>query len=465
MSEEEELLPESAAISEFQMISLFEKKKDHQYFKEVFPSLPTRWSGENPECIKQQPHIISQKSVTCNTKNSKQQQVEEQKKKKLKHDYYMHRFRTGTFAILLSVGKAHKKPRPINQEMQPLKWQRVKALQCLRCSNKEVVSALYTTLLTDEDCVVKYEAAKALVTLGCWEEEVVLKLIQVMNESTGKLLEDIIITLRMSLYEWANGPIRLRPTIKAKEKLIFLLRSFITTLRSKDLIPVQATACLCYLNRNDEEAIDYIISYLHDGTTYQKKQALEIVLRHLAIHEPFSIQAVLKQLQTSPVYKHRLKALDLLAFVGPLHITETGMHEAVFEALKEKLWDDPVMAVRRRAAIVVNMLKMKMALWMEMEQQLEDNDAEVRGKAVNSLSVLGLPNNRVLQLLLEMVEVDLSQFVRFQIIRAFARLHLNSEHVKRSLLNRQLGEGPLAREAQRALKSLEKTSKNQKEHF
>ncbi|XP_072339347.1 protein HEATR9-like isoform X3 [Scyliorhinus torazame] len=453
MSEEEELLPESAAISEFQMISLFEKKKDHQYFKEVFPSLPTRWSGENPECIKQQPHIISQKSVTCNTKNSKQQQVEEQKKKKLKHDYYMHRFRTGTFAILLSVGKAHKKPRPINQEMQPLKWQRVKylikclssavllerkdaakALQCLRCSNKEVVSALYTTLLTDEDCVVKYEAAKALVTLGCWEEEVVLKLIQVMNESTGKLLEDIIITLRMSLYEWANGPIRLRPTIKAKEKLIFLLRSFITTLRSKDLIPVQATACLCYLNRNDEEAIDYIISYLHDGTTYQKKQ-------------------------------HRLKALDLLAFVGPLHITETGMHEAVFEALKEKLWDDPVMAVRRRAAIVVNMLKMKMALWMEMEQQLEDNDAEVRGKAVNSLSVLGLPNNRVLQLLLEMVEVDLSQFVRFQIIRAFARLHLNSEHVKRSLLNRQLGEGPLAREAQRALKSLEKTSKNQKEHF
>ncbi|XP_072339348.1 protein HEATR9-like isoform X4 [Scyliorhinus torazame] len=446
MSEEEELLPESAAISEFQMISLFEKKKDHQYFKEVFPSLPTRWSGENPECIKQQPHIISQKSVTCNTKNSKQQQVEEQKKKKLKHDYYMHRFRTGTFAILLSVGKAHKKPRPINQEMQPLKWQRVK-------------------LLTDEDCVVKYEAAKALVTLGCWEEEVVLKLIQVMNESTGKLLEDIIITLRMSLYEWANGPIRLRPTIKAKEKLIFLLRSFITTLRSKDLIPVQATACLCYLNRNDEEAIDYIISYLHDGTTYQKKQALEIVLRHLAIHEPFSIQAVLKQLQTSPVYKHRLKALDLLAFVGPLHITETGMHEAVFEALKEKLWDDPVMAVRRRAAIVVNMLKMKMALWMEMEQQLEDNDAEVRGKAVNSLSVLGLPNNRVLQLLLEMVEVDLSQFVRFQIIRAFARLHLNSEHVKRSLLNRQLGEGPLAREAQRALKSLEKTSKNQKEHF
>ncbi|GCB62398.1 hypothetical protein scyTo_0013058, partial [Scyliorhinus torazame] len=300
-------------------------------------------------------------------------------------------------------------------------------------------------LLTDEDCVVKYEAAKALVTLGCWEEEVVLKLIQVMNESTGKLLEDIIITLRMSLYEWANGPIRLRPTIKAKEKLIFLLRSFITTLRSKDLIPVQATACLCYLNRNDEEAIDYIISYLHDGTTYQKKQALEIVLRHLAIHEPFSIQAVLKQLQTSPVYKHRLKALDLLAFVGPLHITETGMHEAVFEALKEKLWDDPVMAVRRRAAIVVNMLKMKMALWMEMEQQLEDNDAEVRGKAVNSLSVLGLPNNRVLQLLLEMVEVDLSQFVRFQIIRAFARLHLNSEHVKRSLLNRQLGEGPLAR--------------------
>ncbi|XP_078427000.1 protein HEATR9-like [Cetorhinus maximus] len=317
----------------------------------------------------------------------------------------------------------------------------------------------------DEDSVVRYEAAKALVTLGYWEEEVVLKLIQVMTESTQKLLEDIIITLRKSLQDWAIKPSHQRPEIKAKEKLIFLLRSFITVLRSKDMIPVEAAACLCYLNRNDEEAIDYLISYLHDGNSYQKNQALEVVVKYLGIHEPFSIQALLQQFRTSSVYEHRLKALDLLANVGPSHITKAGLHQTVLEALKEKLWDDPVLAVRQRAALVVNLLNMKRTVWKEVEQQLKDNDAELRGRAVMSLSVLGLPNNKVLHLLLEMVEIDLSQYVRFQIIRTFARLHLDNVHVKRSLLNRQLGEGPLAREAHKAMRSLERTSNYQTAAF
>ncbi|XP_060700816.1 protein HEATR9-like [Hemiscyllium ocellatum] len=125
------------------------------------------------------------------------------------------------------------------------------------------------------------------------------------------------------------------------------------------------------------------------------------------------------------------------------------MYQAVLEALKQKLWDDPVLAVRRRAGLIVNLLDMKITVWKDMEQQLKDDDAEVRGSAVISLGVLGLPHNRVLQLLLDMVEIDLSQYVRFQIIRTFAQLRLNDPRVKRSLLNRQLGEGPLARYCKR----------------
>ncbi|XP_072414516.1 protein HEATR9-like [Chiloscyllium punctatum] len=474
MNEDKESLLGPTAASEYQMISLFEKETKLSHFKEVLPPQPTRWSKENPGSIKPQPHIINQVAVTCQIKISRKQKAEEQKKRKIKHERYMQQFRKTTYAILLSVSKPQDKPRAVHPEKDPLKWQRLmhlikslsspvplerrdaaKTLQCLQSNNQEVVSALYTTLLRDDDSVVRNEAAKALVILGYWKEEVVLRLIQVIKESTGKLLEDMMIDLRNSLWDWATQSLDQRSEIKAKEKLVFMLRSFMTTVRSKDMVPVNATACLCYLNKNDEEAIDYIMSYLQGGTSYQKEQALEVVVRFLRINKQYQIQSLLEQFRTSPVYKHRLKALDLLAFVGLSNITKAGMYQAVLEALKQKLWDDPVLAVRRRAGLVVNLLDMKMTVWKDMEQQLKDDDAEVRGSAVISLGVLGLPNNKVLQLLLDMVEVDLSQYVRFQIIRTFAQLHLNDPRVKRSLLNRQLGEGPLAREAQKAMRILE----------
>ncbi|XP_067914760.1 protein HEATR9-like [Heterodontus francisci] len=476
MSEEEELLPESAVVPEYQMFSLVEQRHETQFSKEVLPPLPSRWSSEDPESINQQPHIIRQDSVTCQGWRSTREEAKEREKKKLKHDYYLHQFRVTSYAVLLSVHKIHKKPKTIDPQQEPLKWQRVKdllkslnstvllerrdatkALQCLQCTNKEVVSALYTTLQTDEDCVVRYEAAMALVTLSYWEEEVVLKLIQIMNVSSGQTLEDVIVTLRKSLRDWAIKPSHQRPDIKAKEKLISLLSSFMTTLRSSEMVPVQAAACLCYLNRNDQEAIDYVMSFLHDGNSYQKKQALEVVLRYLKINEPFPIQALLEQLRSSPVYKHRLKALDLLVVVGASCLEKAGQYRTVLEALEEKLWKDPILAVRRRTALVVNLLNMKRIVWEHVEHQLVEDDAELRGRAVISLSVLGLPNHRVFQTLLEMLEVDSSQYVRFQIIRTFARLHLNDVRVKRSLLNRQLGEGPLAREAHKAMRSLEHT--------
>ncbi|XP_048411121.1 protein HEATR9-like [Stegostoma tigrinum] len=474
MSEDKESLPGSVATFEYQTISLTEKKTP--YFKEVLPPQPARWSKTKPESIKQQPHIINQIAVTCQIKTTRKQKAEEQKKRRLKHERYMQLFHKTTYAILLSVSKPQDKPRTVHPEKEPLKWQRlmhlikslnstvllerkdaVETLQCLRCKNQEVVSALYTTLLTDENSTVRNEAAKALVILGYWKKEVVQKLIQLIKESTGEPLQGILINLRNSLWDWATQPINQRPKIEAKDKLASVLRSFISNLRSKDMVPVNATTCLCYLNSNDEEAIDYIMSFLYDGTTYQKEQALEVVVRFLKIHKQCQIQGLVEQLQTSPVYKHRLKALDLLAFIGSLQVTQAGLHQTVLEALKRKLWDDPVLVVRRRAALVVNMLGMKLTVWKDMEQQLKDDDAEVRGSAVISLSVLGLPNTRVLQLLLEMVEVDLSQYVRFQIIRTFAQLRLNDPQVKRSLLNRQLGDGPLAREAQKAIRSLENT--------
>ncbi|XP_069785494.1 protein HEATR9-like isoform X2 [Narcine bancroftii] len=252
-------------------------------------------------------------------------------------------------------------------------------------------------------------------------------------------------TLMKSLQDLALKPNHEKLEFKAKEMLVLLLTSLMTTPHSKDMVPVQAAACLCYINSGDQNAIEYLTNYLHNGDTFQKKQVLEVVIRHLGIHETFPIQVLLKQIQTSPIFKHRLKPLDLLVTPGTPQIIMAGMYQAVLEVLKKKLWDDPVLAVSQRAALVVNMLGMKKTMWEDLEQQLEENEAVARGRAVISLSFLGLASRRVLQTLLEMLETDYSQHVRLQIIRSFARLHLKDVQVKQGLLNHQLGEGPLAR--------------------
>ncbi|XP_032899868.1 protein HEATR9-like [Amblyraja radiata] len=387
----------------------------------------------------------------------------------------------------------------------------VKALNYLNCNNKEIISALHNTvrihicnlhliyrlsskgdwrLQTDKDCAVQCETMKALVTLGeCskyrtavplnipltaiqllatpawagyWDEDLITKFVDHLSWSSGTHLEELIVILRGTLRDLSLAPDHQNLEFKAKEKLHLLLTALMTAPHSKDMIPVHAAASLCYLNRNDQDATEYIMSYLYDGHTYQTNLALDVVIRYLGIYKTFPIQVVLKQIQTSRIYKHRLEALDLLVVVGTRRIMEANMYHTVANVLMKKLWEDPVVAVSRRAAMIVNMLGMKRGVWDDVEEQLEDNDALARGRAVISLGILGLPNRKVLNTLLEMLESDISQYVRFQIMRTFAKLHLKDDQVKLSLMNRQLGGGPLAREADRQMKILEKSSSNQK---
>ncbi|XP_069785495.1 protein HEATR9-like [Narcine bancroftii] len=94
----------------------------------VIPPLPNRWSGEDPESISQQPHLVSQDNVIYQTRGSMKQQAEERRKQKLRHKYYMHQFHAAAYAVLLSVQKIHKKPKEIDADIHPLKWQRLQDL-------------------------------------------------------------------------------------------------------------------------------------------------------------------------------------------------------------------------------------------------------------------------------------------------------------------------------------------------
>jgi len=80
----------------------------------------------------------------------------------------------------------------------------------------------------------------------------------------------------------------------------------------------------------------------------------------------------------------------------------------------------------------------------------------MRAQAVISVGTLGMRSEKLVRLLLEMLELDASDYVRLMIIRTFGVLKLTDKRVLRCLREREKLDGALARESHRSLKVLEK---------
>uniref|UniRef100_V9KYY5 Condensin complex subunit 1 C-terminal domain-containing protein n=1 Tax=Callorhinchus milii TaxID=7868 RepID=V9KYY5_CALMI len=279
-----------------------------------------------------------------------------------------------------------------------------------------------------------------------------MELIKYVRKDT-QIQDDVISNFEDALKRWSMTTRRLRPALSAVRNMVEAFTQIVTTPHADPRIPMKAATCLCYLDSTDQVGIDKLFTYLHDKDSYTKKHALEILAKHLKMYDQVIIQATIDLLCTAPVYKHRLVALETLINIGLEGINENNMTEQIFQTLREKLWNEPHLVVRQRVAMTVNYLRMKRKMWEVVEKQLGHKDEENRSQAVISLGVLGVGSTRMLRTLLEMTEIDPSDQVQFQIIRTFARLHLNDIRVKRNLCNRQQRAGPLGREASKALKN------------
>lgn len=91
-------------------------------------------------------------------------------------------------------------------------------------------------------------------------------------------------------------------------------------------------------------------------------------------------------------------------------------------------------------------------------KQLEDPDDHVRAQAAISLGTIRVQDSQQLRLLLDLIELDPSTYVRIQAVRAVAAQGVVTSTVIHLLKERQKGDGPLAREAARALRSLKQSS-------
>ncbi|KAL8600887.1 hypothetical protein ACOMHN_045025 [Nucella lapillus] len=184
-------------------------------------------------------------------------------------------------------------------------------------------------------------------------------------------------------------------------------------------------------------------------------QALEILVKQLSKIDAMIVDQLLSLLKDSPVWKYRVLATKLLISLGPKQKFVLKKQEEVYGLLTRRLWDDPSNEVRLSAAKTLTALGMFARACEAVENRLEDPDKKVRAEAVISVGTLGMKNERVIRLLLEMLELDSSEYVRLMIIRCFSTLNLADRRVLRTLREREKLDGPLARESKKALRVLD----------
>ncbi|XP_078610608.1 uncharacterized protein LOC144881418 isoform X2 [Branchiostoma floridae x Branchiostoma japonicum] len=327
--------------------------------------------------------------------------------------------------------------------------QAAKGLGVLGLDQDNVLGALRDMVANDENSKVKYEAAKSLLTLGLWDEPVIDLVVQHIKEGDENTRTDLLRTLAS-----AKNIQFIDKSSKTFRSLHKALHTLCSPKNPSEATGFDAAVCLGYMCVSDDRAKERLLSALTVKDPHKKAKALEVVVRQMNYSEPQVREAILEQLKASPVWKYRAAAAKLITYLGPTFLTGEEDIEHVFQILDRRLWDDPKREVRATVALAVEALNMKTRAYELAERRLEDSSEDVRAQAVITLGTLGVRKERTLRLLLEMLELDSSEYVRLQVVRTFCNLGIVDIRAIRSLRERERGEGPLAREAGKAVRFL-----------
>merc|ERR1712050_591337 len=108
------------------------------------------------------------------------------------------------------------------------------------------------------------------------------------------------------------------------------------------------------------------------------------------VKDPETVQAVLRQLSKSFVWKHRADAAKLLVFLGQDNVCiNEDVTNSVFELLENRLWDDANSNVRLEVAKAVVALGMFSKACENAEKGCESHDEDTRARSVISIGTLG----------------------------------------------------------------------------
>lgn len=363
------------------------------------------------------------------------------------------------------------KPQSRGNEYAGLRWERVKSivhmnlkserveeridaarqLGALRSGDTMVFYALKDRLQHDPVDRVKYEAAKSLILVGCWEDEVVIHILKYLVCGNTEVRADLIQTLiHAKNVQYVDKSI---PSVK---ELVKVLSHLCRNPDPEDLVAFNSAVCLGKLCVKDESAQARLVRAMEESKdTHLRAKAMEILVKQLHCTNDNVMGHVLQLMQDSPVWKYRALACRLLIALGPRHDFVQRKQDEIYKLLEFKLWDDPTTDVRLAAAKALTALGMFTRACDTVERKLENNEEDARAQAATAVGTLGMKSEKLIRLLLEMLELDSSDYVRLMIIRTFGTLKLTDQRVMRCLREREKLDGPLAREAHRSLRVLE----------
>ncbi|XP_070186621.1 uncharacterized protein [Littorina saxatilis] len=394
-------------------------------------------------------------------------------------DYYRKKVRSqfrmaaALTSMQTSVGTWKQiKPRSRGHEYQGLRWERVKTivhrnlnseraeermdaakqLGLLRCGDTMVFYALKERAHRDSDQRVRYEATKALILIGCWEDEVLRVVLKYLVLGNTEMRIDLINTLIDG-----KNVMYVDKTIPTFLELVKVLSHFCRNPDPEDQIAFSSAVLLGRLCVRDASAEARLMKALEEPSdcSHTKAKALDILVKQLGKIDAVIVDQILHLLKSSHVWKHRVLATKLMISLGPKQKFVLKKQEEIYGLLTRRLWDDPSSEVRLSAAKALTALGMFARACEAVENRLEDPDEKLRAEAVISVGTLGMKNEHVIRLLLEMLELDSSEYVRLMIIRTFSTLNLTDRRILRTLREREKLEGPLARESKKALRSLD----------
>ncbi|XP_077979938.1 uncharacterized protein LOC144435229 [Glandiceps talaboti] len=367
--------------------------------------------------------------------------------------------------IAMLNGKTQK---TVKLETDTLKWKRISEIMeklysdrvderrdaathlgTLKCNNDDVLLSLKEKVLLDADLKVKYEAAKSMVSLGFHDEPAIKIIIANLMYGSPAVRQDLLETIM-----YAKDIQYIDPEMAAYEQLVVVLKGLCEPGYCSESISFNAAICLGCLGIRDPIAKNTLLQSLDSKDSFIIAKSLEILVRQMYVADKKVIDAILGQLKTSTSWKHRAAAAKLLVYIGPTYICDTEHVDNVFDILEHRLWDDPHKEVKKEIGNALASLGMRDWIWEVVEKKLEDDSDDVRAQGAIAVGVLGIKTDKVVRTLLEMLELDSSEFVRLHVIRTFAQLGMTDIKIMRSMRERERTEGPLAREAGKALKIL-----------
>jgi len=137
-------------------------------------------------------------------------------------------------------------------------------------------------------------------------------------------------------------------------------------------------------------------------------------------------------------------------------LQDVSSEDEIFNTLISKLWDEAKFEVRLGVSQTLSRLGLRLKLISELDKLLESGTSDNRSHAVVAISAVGIKNEKTLRILIEMLALDSSDYVKLQIMKTFEVLCISDLRAIRALKEKEKSETCLSSEATKVLKSIKK---------